>query len=546
MSSTGRREMLDNHQSIPHMANAFATIEALRINNDVKYAASQQFNLLDTAKSRTSIEVLTYNQVMALPRIDETSDPPPPTGRVRIVAAKCLQLRTCTNEGGPLPVFIPFRHQTGTWVFPFESEAHLQRLWTAMQLPPGAAARIASTPAMYLTTHFQVYYPPPGTPGGKTAASPPDRLGITLKLPDSAIVGTTASLALSHCHATNTTEALVLCSSDADLDAMLRAVLLAADVAAHPAAVPAIVYSYFRDALEQKIEDTWQETFELETDGGQSGILLARDGSVVTTGNPLLSASRPPVAAARRDEEEESRGSSIPRILMPRVQLSGRGKTQPAAGVPLKMLSPAASTAPTGTAAQSLAAVRARRPKDQAALNQRSIGLAQLALGWENYTQAAVLGIDQVSRFVAEHARTLAASAATTSAQEQQHAAVTEQLRYLAQKAACVNLRSHYLRGRLQVQKDEVNTHRALQLANNSKSIAVASWMEGTAMKYLAVLGLVFLPAACIAAIFTVPDEFLSQYWTTTVLVTLLIMAMCVPATRWKSRSAEHFIGSMA
>jgi hypothetical protein len=36
-------------------------------------------------------------------------------------------------------------------------------------------------------------------------------------------------------------------------------------------------------------------------------------------------------------------------------------------------------------------------------------------------------------------------------------------------------------------------------MAETSKSVAVASWIESTAAKYVAVVGLVFVPAASIA-----------------------------------------------
>ncbi|KAK3368700.1 hypothetical protein B0H63DRAFT_535171 [Podospora didyma] len=532
------------------MAAVFARMEFEAIKDLVKYCdnslalkAAGKLRLLDTADPPSGIQLLDHQKAAALPQINEK--PASQHGRVRIIGGKCTQQRTvrcnkCRQPGhwegecchkGPEPMIIPFQHETDaySWAFPFESEEALKSLCGILQLPDASPARLASTHVTYLSSHFQVQRYPSGE-AGQQEKKPPPRIGVTMKLPDSVLVGTTASLALSHCEESNITEGILLCSSEDDLDRLLKSILSAAHLAASPTVIPVILYQYFQDALEQKIEDTWQETFKLETDSGQSGILLFRDGKVVTTGNPHMG-----MQTATEPQPPESQ-------LPPPATASVTPQRQP---IPLMSLLSSLKrkrTTTNGTPPMKVAKPPPSR-EDQAALNQRSIGLAQLALAWENYTQVAVLGISQVDKFL----RSLPSADKGTKIspiqeiQAAQLSAVTQKVDFLTQRAACLQTRARYLRGRLELQKNAVSNYLALELGQISKSIAVASWMEGTAMKYLAILGLVFLPAACIAAIFTVPTNLSSQYWTTTATVTALLMGMCVPATLWKNKSAEQF-----
>ncbi|KAK4108292.1 hypothetical protein N656DRAFT_784316 [Canariomyces notabilis] len=100
---------------------------------------------------------------------------------------------------------------------------------------------------------------------------------------------------------------------------------------------------------------------------------------------------------------------------------------------------------------------------------------------------------------------------------------------YLSQRAVEVVARAEYLRGRLDLQNTAVNNFLALRMAETSKSVAVASWIESTAAKYVAVVGLVFVPAASIATIFGVPLDSQANYWLITVFVTIVLMVVCVP-----------------
>ena len=104
-----------------------------------------------------------------------------------------------------------------------------------------------------------------------------------MRLPDSVVLGTTVSVALSHCEKDNLTEGILLCSSDADLRKIAETVLRARSLAAHPAALPAIVCGLLADVLDYKIETAWAATYRLETDGGQSGLLLKGKASVVAS-----------------------------------------------------------------------------------------------------------------------------------------------------------------------------------------------------------------------------------------------------------------------
>lgn len=272
-----------------------------------------------------------------------------------------------------------------------------------------------------------------------------------MRLPDSALLGTKASLALSHCSKSNVTEGILLCSSDRDLRKMTESILwVGRHLGSHPAAVPSIICEMLADALDYKIEATWLETYQLETDSGQSGILL---------GAPVVVSEH-------------------------------------------------------GTALSPLLAQPPQHQNRQLALNQRAVGLAQLALSWVTYTEVLAQLVGHVEEFLSCEGIMLAATPRATPAaindgkdninrknciKDEQHLAVKQQISFVSQRAACLCRRAQYLRCRLEVQSTAVNNHLSLRLAENARSIAIASCMEGTAMKYLAVLGLIFVPAACIA-----------------------------------------------
>jgi hypothetical protein len=103
-----------------------------------------------------------------------------------------------------------------------------------------------------------------------------------MRLPDSVVLGTTVSIALSHCGKDNLTEGILLCSSDADLRKIAETVLRARSLAAHPAALPVVICGLLADVLDYKIETAWAATYRLETDGGQSGLLLKGNASLAS------------------------------------------------------------------------------------------------------------------------------------------------------------------------------------------------------------------------------------------------------------------------
>jgi len=90
----------------------------------------------------------------------------------------------------------------------------------------------------------------------------------------------------------------------------------------------------------------------------------------------------------------------------------------------------------------------------------------------------------------------------TDGVKQEQHLALQQQVDYLPQRAADLVTRTGYLRGWLELQNTAVNSYLALRLAESSKSVAVASWVEGTMVKCIAIFGLVFVPAASIAVRF--------------------------------------------
>lgn len=80
--------------------------------------------------------------------------------------------------------------------------------------------------------------------------------GITMKLPDSTILGTSFALTLSHDSENNFTEGIVLCNSDTELENLASTILLARDLAAHPLAIPVLFMDRFQRLINEKLEDT--------------------------------------------------------------------------------------------------------------------------------------------------------------------------------------------------------------------------------------------------------------------------------------------------
>ena len=106
-----------------------------------------------------------------------------------------------------------------------------------------------------------------------------------MRLPDSVVVGTTVSMALSHCKKANVTEGILLCSSESDFAKIATTILSTRSLAAHPAALGTIVCGFLADVLDYKIETSWAETYVLKTASGQSGLLLAGSNLNAATAN---------------------------------------------------------------------------------------------------------------------------------------------------------------------------------------------------------------------------------------------------------------------
>ena len=231
-----------------------------------------------------------------------------------------------------------------------------------------------------------------------------------MKLPDSAIVGITLSISLSHCPATNTTQGLILCSSKPYLSQIASTILSARTLAAHPAAIPVMACDLFVQILDEKIDATWTETYKLETDSGQSGIVLAYDGTVVTRVNHPTPANPNPTHLTEEFE--------LPPVATP-------------------------------------LAVADQEREAQLALNTRSMGLAQLTLAWEYYTNVTVHLLEMIETFL-QGGTTTSSDALISAVQEEQLFALKEKVTFLSQLAAGSALRARLQRGRLELQNTAV------------------------------------------------------------------------------------------
>jgi hypothetical protein len=100
--------------------------------------------------------------------------------------------------------------------------------------------------------------------------------------------------------------------------------------------------------------------------------------------------------------------------------------------------------------------------EQQLALSRKSVGLAQLALAWETYSQTFVKLTKLVEQFLQR--KTLMTTENTDRneelpVREQQRIAMQQQVDYLSQRAADLVARAGYLRGRLELQNTAVSAY---------------------------------------------------------------------------------------
>jgi hypothetical protein len=106
-----------------------------------------------------------------------------------------------------------------------------------------------------------------------------------MKCRGSELVGMKASATISHCRKTNTTNAVLFCSSHEGTAYIGDAVTGIAQVATHPAFIPTLLSIFHLDLLDDKVRISWGKLFDVETASGQSGIRLVTNGGCRPTGN---------------------------------------------------------------------------------------------------------------------------------------------------------------------------------------------------------------------------------------------------------------------
>jgi hypothetical protein len=94
-----------------------------------------------------------------------------------------------------------------------------------------------------------------------------------------------ASATISHCRASNITNAVLFCRSSAQAAHIGDTITGIAQVATHPAVIPTLLCTFHLDLLNYKVDSTWERLFDVEVASGQSGIILVNDTGRVPTGN---------------------------------------------------------------------------------------------------------------------------------------------------------------------------------------------------------------------------------------------------------------------
>lgn len=106
-----------------------------------------------------------------------------------------------------------------------------------------------------------------------------------MKCRGSELVGIKASATISHCQKTNTTNAVLFCSSHEGIAYIRDAVTGIAQVATHPAFIPTLLSIFHLDLLDHKVHISWGRLFDVETASGQSGISLVTNAGCRPTGD---------------------------------------------------------------------------------------------------------------------------------------------------------------------------------------------------------------------------------------------------------------------
>ena len=221
------------------------------------------------------------------------------------------------------------------------------------------------------------------------------------------------------------TEGILLCSSESDLVKIATTILSARSLAAHPAALGTIVCGFLADVLDYKIETSWAETYVLETASGQSGLLLA-GGNLNNTTTATVSV-RPPESAYQ--------------LMTLRLHNAAGGPDTEANELPVLQSGTCSQAVPDATITLQTGMENPQDWEQQLALSRKSVGLAQLALAWETYSQTLVRLTKLVEQFLLQ-TKTLMTAENTDCNEEQlpvrerQRIAVQQQVDYLSQRAA--------------------------------------------------------------------------------------------------------------
>ena len=97
---------------------------------------------------------------------------------------------------------------------------------------------------------------------------------ITMKLPESNLVGMDASISISHMVSDRSTNAFLLCRHWHQALYISEIVISHAAALTHPAALPSILCNLYQSVLLRRISSTWGDVFKVELKGGRSGITL--------------------------------------------------------------------------------------------------------------------------------------------------------------------------------------------------------------------------------------------------------------------------------
>ncbi|KAK4225314.1 hypothetical protein QBC38DRAFT_483401 [Podospora fimiseda] len=185
--------------------------------------------------------------------------------RMRLVIAACDERQHPTKSNPTLRGSGFPKRALKAHYYPPILRQDLEMLQAKFKLPPSTTMIASAYEPPYNEAHF--HFSPFTDPL-------PDTIGITMVLPGSSLLGTSASVFISHSLSTKSTNALLLCRHWHHAQYISDMIMDLPGLMTHPAAIPTMLCNLLQTRLLEEIGRTWHRVFDVELGSGQSGIQI--------------------------------------------------------------------------------------------------------------------------------------------------------------------------------------------------------------------------------------------------------------------------------